>query len=200
MDTQPDGAAARIVAATIARIEREGVSGLTVREIAKDAGVNLAALNYYYRSKDILLAEVLRDRLAHVMSDFGRIVDRESAPARDRLREALAYLLDGALDSPHMTRAILELGASDESGGKALHADLVEIAERIRALLGIADPREGQARAAQLVSAVVFPSVLPGFYAGLGSLGLDSPEGRDAFIRAILAPSTPGLLPETGTG
>lgn len=186
MDAQRDGAAAKIVAATIARIERNGVEGLTVREIAQDAGVNLAALNYYYRSKDALIAEVLRNRLDHVMTDIDVILARESAAVDERLYELLIYFLNGALDSPHMTRAIFERGAMEGGRAQDLRSKLAEIAERLRLLLGIEDRQAGQARAAQLISAVILPSVIPGFYEGLDALRLAEPEGRAAFIRALM--------------
>lgn len=45
----------RIVLATIGCVERHGVTGTTVRRIAEEAGVNIAAINYYFGSKEKLL-------------------------------------------------------------------------------------------------------------------------------------------------
>jgi AcrR family transcriptional regulator len=49
----------RILDATFRRLVSEGYAALSVREIAKDAGVNHALINYHYRSKDQLVIEVL---------------------------------------------------------------------------------------------------------------------------------------------
>jgi AcrR family transcriptional regulator len=50
---------AKILAAAFQRLAREGYAALSVREIAKDAGVNHALINYHFRSKDQLVVEVL---------------------------------------------------------------------------------------------------------------------------------------------
>lgn len=50
---------ARILAAAFRRLASEGYVALSVREIAKDAGVNHALINYHFGSKDQLVIEVL---------------------------------------------------------------------------------------------------------------------------------------------
>lgn len=50
---------ARILAAAFRRLAGEGYVALSVREIAKDAGVNHALINYHFGSKDQLVIEVL---------------------------------------------------------------------------------------------------------------------------------------------
>lgn len=49
----------RILDATFRRLVSEGYAALSIREIARDAGVNHALINYHYRSKDQLVIEVL---------------------------------------------------------------------------------------------------------------------------------------------
>jgi len=55
----PDSTRARILAAAFRRLATEGYAAFSVREIAKDAGVNHALINYHFRSKDQLVIEVL---------------------------------------------------------------------------------------------------------------------------------------------
>lgn len=50
---------AKILDAAFRRLTREGYAALSMREIAKDAGVNHALINYHYRSKDQLVIAVL---------------------------------------------------------------------------------------------------------------------------------------------
>lgn len=50
---------ARILEAAFRRLAREGYAALSVREIARDAGVNHALINYHFRSKDQLVIAVL---------------------------------------------------------------------------------------------------------------------------------------------
>jgi len=49
----------RIMNATFRRLVSEGYAALSVREIARDAGVNHALINYHFRTKDQLVIEVL---------------------------------------------------------------------------------------------------------------------------------------------
>lgn len=50
---------ARILDAAHRRLAREGYAALSMREIAKDAGVNHALIHYHFRSKDQLVIAVL---------------------------------------------------------------------------------------------------------------------------------------------
>src|SRR5215212_9741140 len=50
---------AKILAAAFRRLATEGYAALSVREIARDAGVNHALINYHFRSKDQLVIAVL---------------------------------------------------------------------------------------------------------------------------------------------
>ena len=58
-DGDPSQTRARILDATFRRLVSEGYAALSVREIAKDAGVNHALINYHFRSKDQLVIDVL---------------------------------------------------------------------------------------------------------------------------------------------
>jgi len=49
----------RILDATFRRLVSEGYAALSVREIARDAGVNHALINYHFRTKDQLVIDVL---------------------------------------------------------------------------------------------------------------------------------------------
>ena len=50
---------AKILAAAFRRMATEGYAALSVREIARDAGVNHALINYHFRTKDQLVIAVL---------------------------------------------------------------------------------------------------------------------------------------------
>jgi AcrR family transcriptional regulator len=49
----------RILDAAFRRLATQGYAALSVREIARDAGVNHALINYHYRTKDLLVIAVL---------------------------------------------------------------------------------------------------------------------------------------------
>src|SRR5512146_2028907 len=55
----PDDTKGKILDAAFRRLATEGYAALSVREIARDAGVNHALINYHFRSKDQLVIAVL---------------------------------------------------------------------------------------------------------------------------------------------
>jgi AcrR family transcriptional regulator len=55
----PGDTKGKILEAAFRRLTREGYAALSMREIARDAGVNHALINYHFRSKDQLVIAVL---------------------------------------------------------------------------------------------------------------------------------------------
>ncbi len=55
----PADTKAKILDAAFRRLAREGYAALSMREIARDAGVNHALINYHFRTKDQLVIAVL---------------------------------------------------------------------------------------------------------------------------------------------
>lgn len=73
MDTEE-----KILAAAIAEFSERGYDAARVRDIARRAGVNLALVNYYYKSKENLFGIVMRMKVRKL---FGRIVPIICDPA-----------------------------------------------------------------------------------------------------------------------
>src|SRR5688500_7063444 len=97
----------RIVLATIERIEAGGIKELTVRDIAAAAGVNVAAINYYFGSKEALLAAALEASSAHARSDTEEYLARLEGDPEGALCELLLYYMEGALRYPRIYKAHL---------------------------------------------------------------------------------------------
>ena len=66
----------RILDATFRRLVSEGYAALSIREIAKDAGVNHALINYHFRSKDQLVIEVLDAENQRLLSRQASMYER----------------------------------------------------------------------------------------------------------------------------
>jgi AcrR family transcriptional regulator len=59
VDADPSETTTKILEAAFRQLARKGYAALSMREIAKDAGVNHALINYHFRSKDQLVIAVL---------------------------------------------------------------------------------------------------------------------------------------------
>jgi len=101
----------------------------SVRDICRAAGVNTSAVNYYFGSKDELLAEVLATHLAQTLELFpinGGVA--EDAPVEERLygfiRNFIARLIlgEGPQDSDNKLRGLLSEGFSAPSAAFAPYA------------------------------------------------------------------------------
>ena len=94
----------RILEAAIAVIEEFGYKNVTVRRIAAKAGVNIAAINYYFRTKEQLLDKVL-DMTVDNALDWGELAHTEDLPPRELLYAVMDHLSKGAQNYPETTRA-----------------------------------------------------------------------------------------------
>jgi AcrR family transcriptional regulator len=96
----------RIILSALDCIAELGLEGATVRDIASRAGLNAASVNYYFRSKDRLVEEALREAWHHVTEDIASIM----AKVRDRDEAASTvtrFLVEGAWRYPRLIRAIV---------------------------------------------------------------------------------------------
>ena len=96
-----------ILESTIDAIEKHGLQNLTTRVIAQEAGVNNAALHYYFGTKERLLDEALSTTLNHMLEDTEEILTSDMH-IRDRLIAVFTYLVEGVLRFPNLIRFFTE--------------------------------------------------------------------------------------------
>ena len=70
---------------TIYLMGKMGTTEVSVRAIAKEAGVNVAAVNYYFSSKDQMLAQ-MGERFLHGYGEVMKLLDSPGLPPEERLR------------------------------------------------------------------------------------------------------------------
>lgn len=189
------GVRERIITSCIAFIEREGIEALTVRAIAEEARVNVAAINYYFRSKDRLLEEVLDRTLELGLDAQLREVDASLAAERGDVRAGLTrYLIDFLRDAPRYPRLAVAhfhdaLARQDYEGPavRRFRAYLEEFYRRVRPALPPGTEEEQRVRVAAFWSAIYLNLLLPRLLDGFLPRPIHEPEGADAYARALLA-------------
>lgn len=70
---------------------KNGFEGTTVREIAKQAKVNLAMISYYFSSKEHLLEEIINEKLSEIKILNTEIINAKST--EDSLKNIIKLLL-----------------------------------------------------------------------------------------------------------
>jgi AcrR family transcriptional regulator len=98
----------RILVATIVCIERDGIEAVTTRRVANEAGVNSAAINYYFGSKENLLHQVLSQTLHETFEqpllDFDQYLADGKTPLL-ALRKVLYHYMQYASHYPRIAEA-----------------------------------------------------------------------------------------------
>jgi AcrR family transcriptional regulator len=102
----PESTKQHILLSTIDAIEKHGLANLTTRLIAEEAGVNNAALHYYFGTKENLIDIVLDQTAEHMLDDTQNILHAETS-IETRLSGVLNYLIDGVINYPNLIRAQL---------------------------------------------------------------------------------------------
>ena len=175
------GARERIIFAAIGILEKDGARGITTRRIAAEAGVNTAAVNYYFGSKEELVRQVLSLTLSHGFADWIEVLEDRSLDAPSRLHAALSIMLEGIERNPGVVRAhMFESGVMEESR-VALGGHLSSFLDAAATLLSPTGAPETDLRLRLGVAVLAVMS------AGLMTEQVEtvSPSGRQGIILAL---------------
>lgn len=130
-----EGAELRIVEAAIAAIEEYGFKNATVRRIATKAGVNIASINYYFRTKEQLLDKVIELTLDNAF-DWSDLAYTESLPPKEQLFAIMDHLAKGAQNYPATTRAhfydMIMTGTNNTPAAAAMNRFMETIYQKFR--------------------------------------------------------------------
>ncbi len=79
----------KIIRAADKLFTQKGYAATRTREIAEEAGANLALLNYYFGSKEKLFKKVVQEKLKMLLGDMGPILSNESITLNDKIRSII---------------------------------------------------------------------------------------------------------------
>lgn len=123
-----------------------GVAGTTVRSITAEAGANVAAVNYYFRSKEDLYREVVGRRLGPLNEERARLLadclKRKRPAAKEVLRALAEPSLRLCFEHPYFARLLSRLRFDlDDSLWPAYRAAQAELTEGFRGAFAAALPK-----------------------------------------------------------
>jgi AcrR family transcriptional regulator len=118
-----------LLAAARRRFALDGYSSTTVRDIASDAGVNVALINRYFTSKEGLFEACL----SYVAIEFDRPASRTIA----QVAQSVVTRISAALDDEQMLQLLLLLRSSGDERADLIRRDtLRSFAEKIASVAG----------------------------------------------------------------
>jgi AcrR family transcriptional regulator len=91
----------RILAAAETLFAQRGFDGASLRQLTSDAGVNLAAVNYHFGSKEKLVEQVFRRRLDTLNAQRLAALARVAAQPDTQLEDVLDAFIRPALELSH---------------------------------------------------------------------------------------------------
>ncbi len=128
---------ARIKAAAKKLFTQKGFDGVRTRDIAEEAGINLALLNYYFRNKqalfDIIMWENMQLFLGHILQYFKDNQD----PLDIQMQFLSEKYIDMLMDNPNLPFFVLQnmQGLTDIDLSKSGHPMFKEIGKMRNAFL-----------------------------------------------------------------
>jgi AcrR family transcriptional regulator len=179
----------RIIDAAIESIERYGIADTTNRKIAEIAGVNNAAINYYFRSKDALVQKVMEVTLNNAFDwkDFSKL---PYGTPRERCIVVFNDLMKGGINFPGLTRAhfydLLANGNYDNLGIRKYTEFIERLALELEELGATQPPSELRLTLMQIAAAVMMVIIAPGMYAEQYHFDLRKENDREKFITELV--------------
>lgn len=181
----------KIIYSAIMIIERDGIQNATVRKIAEHSGVNIAAINYHFGSKEKLFSIVLNATLHEGFVE--NINDYENMWAekpKEALQLFLKDTLEGTVNYPnltkaHLTRAFLDNNYETDSVMK-INEFLTKLHGLIRNILNTEDDIESRMTVIQLFSSILMVGMMPGVFNDFYKMGLENSEKQEQFVEVLL--------------
>ncbi len=168
----PDGTRTRILDAAERLFAERGIEAVSVRSILAEAGVNVALAHYHFGSREGLIEELLRTRIAPLVQEQLRELDEVDARGADATLEDVlrVYFTPAArwlTQQPRFGRILAQLQTSpspeiQEMGRDALRKVVTRLGEAVvKRLPGHVDPKRFFLRFYLLVGG---PSFLSGMW------------------------------------
>ncbi|WP_275777678.1 TetR/AcrR family transcriptional regulator [Paenarthrobacter sp. Y-19] len=130
----------RILEAALELLSRHGISGINMRAVAREAGVALGLVNYYYEDKSSLIRAVLHQIEEH---DLLLVEPEPASNPEEQLREALRRVADPGLLTTRYLSLRLHLWAlaqADQEFAQINAAAFDRYLQGLAALIGNAVP------------------------------------------------------------
>lgn len=157
----------KILHATLELIDNEGLENVTIRKITLAADVNIAAVNYYFGSKENVINEALKELMCKLSRTFDQLED-DTLPAEERLRSFLRSYADATLAYPDVFKNFIKQVITHYNDHQA-HVNYIEFMQttgwqKLRGFLResrlLPDDERLFMKIVQLFSALEFPLLL----------------------------------------
>ena len=180
----------RIIKATLDIIGREGFQNVTIRKIAAMAGVNVAAVNYHFGSKDAVINEALNMVTLRIEDTFACLKSNEIEPSA-RLECFVRQYSKVIMEYPDIIRNFISQSLHNNSV-RVEYQEYLKNEGIILVARTIAQIRPEESRIVhylrtlQLLSSLSFPILMGERIAEITGLDLDEPDVISRYIEHLV--------------
>jgi AcrR family transcriptional regulator len=189
MDLKKMDTKSRIMATAIDIMGRNANIDVTIREIARQANVNIASINYYFGSKEQLFIEVENTLVGGIDDIYGLLSDNSNS-MRVNLINWADDLMQYLLEYP----GIIFLWASRVIKDKTDNQDIIKLIayseanlnEIVKQLTGTDNADEIEFKVIQLISSIISPVIM---YLGIGEhlvIDINDAAVRKSYITSLI--------------
>ena len=97
----------KIKAAAKLVFHKKGFAATRTRDIAEEAGINLALLNYYFRSKEKLFDIIMLETMQVFLRSIGMVFNDESTNFEEKIEAVVSAYIDLLLKEPQIPLFVL---------------------------------------------------------------------------------------------
>ncbi|UCE18878.1 MAG: TetR family transcriptional regulator [Gemmatimonadota bacterium] len=182
----------QIILATINCIEKVGIDSITIRGIAKEAQVNVAAINYHFGSKQELLNETFRKTLDAAFSDSeaAKVLETDDQDFHVALKSYLIHILNGMFNYPGISKAHfytpLMHGNCRSPAVRRLNTFLKSLFGRAKNLMPEEMVKEKKLSLVQIMAAIIFIGFVPDCFRDFTGINFRDPSERRKYVDHLL--------------
>lgn len=179
----------KIIMAVISCIEKEGVHSVTTRSIAREAGVNIAAINYYFGSKEKLVEEAFEYITKDFMMDCRNIIERKDSSKQEIINEFLDYIFTGCIGYPNVMRAFFYdpfiNNKYDSPMVKVLNEVMNMLYERLSGDIDERNKDELKNVLLETITSCMFIGIFPDYFNKLTDMDPKNPENLSRYVEKL---------------
>lgn len=180
----------KIMTATVACIEKYGIQSLTIRNIAEQAKINIAAINYYFGSKEELLEATFRFTWGNALEDWNEIVNRPDTDTYTMLFDFLMFTIEGVYQYPNLSKAHFYEPFISGNYDVYVIKEFIALLRRLRDKICKFNPErasdEIDRSLMQITSSIFLLVLMPRLFENFSKIDLHDQEQRKAYVQHII--------------
>jgi AcrR family transcriptional regulator len=179
-----------IMTATVACIEKYGIQGLTIRNIAEQANLNSAAINYYFGSKQELLKATFEFTWGNAIEDWDEIVNRKDTDTYTVLFDFFMFTIEGVYRYPNLSKAYFYEPIISGNYKGYVVMEFIGLLRRLRDKIRTLNPdmayEDIDRSLMQMTSSIFLLVLMPGIFKDFSAIDLHDPAQRKAYINHLI--------------